>query len=44
MGIRNNPPIGSDPMPAANFEVLDVEHAGSTVTGHGVWLYEIEGR
>ena len=42
LGIRNSPPIGSDPMPVLHFEILDGEHAGSTVSASGLWLYEIE--
>ena len=40
VGIRNGPPIGSDPMPVAHFEVLEVEHAGSIVTASGLWFFE----
>ena len=42
VGIRNSPPIGSDPVPVSHFEILDGEHAGSIVTASGLWLYEIE--
>ena len=42
VGIRNSPPIGSDPLPVPHFEIIDGEHDGSIVTASGVWLYEIE--
>ena len=40
VGIRNSPPIGSDPLPVPHFEILDGEHAGSIVTASGLWFFE----
>ena len=43
LGIRNSPPIGSDPLPVSHYEILTGEHAGRIVDQIGSWEFETEG-
>jgi hypothetical protein len=42
VGIRNSPPIGSDPLPVPHFEIMTGEQAGSIVDRVGAWEFVVE--